>query len=86
MRHLDGLCNKYNSQLRYLPVVGEVVAGVIAGFYQLVVTDPFVAIKLKLQTSGGDYTLQDVMEEVAVFLGMCKGVIPCIARDNVISP
>ena len=69
------------AKVGFLPIVGEVVAGGIAGFCQVIVTNPLEVVKLKLQTSGGDYSLKDVMEEVGGLLGMYKGVLPCIARD-----
>ena len=64
-----------------LPIGGEIVAGALAGFCQVIVTNPLEIVKLKLQTSKGDYSLQDVMDEVGGFIGMYRGVLSCLARD-----
>ena len=67
----------------YLPLAGEVCAGGIAGFSQVLVTNPLEVIKLKLQTS--KMTVKDVMSQVHGIADLYQGAEACIARDVVFS-
>lgn len=59
----------------------EILAGVIAGVCQVVLTSPLETVKVALQTS--DLTMKEVMQEIGGLPGLFKGSEACIARDVV---
>lgn len=67
----------------YLPLAGEVVAGGVAGFTQVLVTNPLEVVKLKLQTS--QMTVKEVVSQLEGFADLYQGAGACIARDVVFS-
>ena len=57
----------------------EILAGIIAGVVQVILTSPLETVKVGLQTS--ELTLEEVMEEIGGLPGLFKGAEACIARD-----
>ena len=67
-----------------LSLVGEIVAGGIAGLCQDLLTCPLEVVKTQLQTSS-DRTVSDIFVDIGGLRGLYKGLLPCVARDVVFS-
>ena len=67
----------------YLPFIGEVVAGGLAGMTQVSVTNPLEVVKVRMQTS--DNTLREVLGQLKSLGDFYQGAGACIARDVVFS-
>ena len=63
----------------YLPLLGEVFAGGMAGATQVLVTNPLEVVKLKLQTS--KMSIQDVLSEMKGVADLYQGADACVVRD-----
>jgi len=81
----DAMRNLMATQMGQLSIGAEIVSGGIAGFMQVIVTNPLEVVKVKLQTSSKNYTLSDVLEEVGDIAGFYKGSSACISRDVIFS-
>lgn len=66
-----------------LPLWGELLAGAMAGFCQVIVTNPTEVMKVGLQTSG--MTIGELFQEIGGFSGLYKGSAACITRDIIFS-
>ena len=75
------------SQMGCLPLVGEVLAGGIAGLCQVVATNPLEVVKVRIQTSDGKArpSIMQVYNDVGGFRGLYKGADACSMRDVVFS-
>jgi solute carrier family 25 aspartate/glutamate transporter 12/13 len=71
------------SHFGYLPLVGEVLAGGLAGMTQVAVTNPLELVKVRLQTS--DMGIKDVLSQINGFGDLYQGAGACVARDAVFS-
>jgi len=71
------------SQLGFMPFMGEVLAGGSAGFCQVIATNPLEVIKVKMQTSNS--SIWDVFREVGHVRNLYQGADACIARDVIFS-
>lgn len=71
------------AQLGYLPLMGEVIAGGLAGMLQVIVTNPTEIVKVKLQTSNKKF--KDIVKEIQDFAGLYEGAGACAVRDAIFS-
>ena len=71
------------NQCGALSLLGEIIAGGLAGMTQVVVTNPLEVVKVKLQTS--DMSLQDVMVQIQGIKDLYQGAGACVARDMIFS-
>lgn len=62
------------------PVVGEIVAGGVAGACQVVVTNPLEVVKITLQTRT-DVRGENVLDEIGGLKGLYRGAGICAVRD-----
>ena len=67
----------------YLPILGEVLAGGIAGMTQVIVTNPLEVIKVRMQTS--DMSVKDIFSQIHSVADLYKGATACIVRDALFS-
>lgn len=67
----------------HLPIMGEMISGGIAGFCQVLITNPLEAIKVKVQTSS--MTIKEVISQIKGIGDLYRGAEACIARDVIFS-
>lgn len=63
----------------YLPIAGEICAGGIAGFCQVLITNPLEVVKLKVMTS--QMTAKEAIAQIQGIGDLYQGAVACIARD-----
>lgn len=66
-----------------LPLIGEIVAGGLAGMTQVSVTNPLEVVKVKMQTS--DMSLRQAMDQIKGLEDLYEGAGACMVRDVVFS-
>ena len=71
------------NQCGSLSLLGEIIAGGLAGMTQVVVTNPLEVVKVKLQTS--DLSLRDIMDQIKGLSDLYQGAGACVARDMIFS-
>jgi len=72
-----------NKQTGEIKVIHEMAAGALAGFSQVIVTNPYEFVKVRLQTAtiqGQAKSITDVLKEVGV-RGLFTGAGACLLRD-----
>lgn len=67
----------------YLPILGEIVSGGVAGMMQVTVTNPLEVVKVRMQTS--DMTVQEVIAQLKSFGDLYQGAGACVTRDVIFS-
>eukprot|EP00546_Thalassionema_frauenfeldii_P014007 CAMPEP_0178930160 /NCGR_PEP_ID=MMETSP0786-20121207/21057_1 /TAXON_ID=186022 /ORGANISM="Thalassionema frauenfeldii, Strain CCMP 1798" /LENGTH=313 /DNA_ID=CAMNT_0020606609 /DNA_START=124 /DNA_END=1065 /DNA_ORIENTATION=+ len=70
------------SHFGYLPLMGEVLAGGLAGMSQVAVTNPLEVVKVRMQTS--EFEFKEIWQQ-AVQGELYEGADACLVRDSLFS-
>ena len=82
----DAACTAIRSSTSngQLPLWGEILAGAMAGFFQVIVTNPLELVKVGLQTSNLTFT-EFLQEQVGSLADLYRGAEACLIRDVIFS-